>query len=219
MALALLALVLSPGESPPSEPDDLCSIFEQKRHWYESARRSKETWGVPEAVQLAVIYQESGFRARARPPRKRLLWIFPGPRPSSAFGYAQVLDSTWESYARETGHRHALRDDFAEVTWFIGWYGDMIHRATAVAKDDAYHLYLAYHDGPGGFLRGTHLGQPWLLGVARQVEARADRYGLQYRDCAERLRHPGTWRVWLALAVFLAAALGIRKGLQRLRRR
>ena len=69
---------------PPSEADDLCSIFEEKRSWHRSAKRSFEAWGISEAVQLAIIHQESSFRANARPPRRKVLWIFPGPRISSA---------------------------------------------------------------------------------------------------------------------------------------
>jgi hypothetical protein len=117
---------------------------------------------VPEAVQLAVIYKESSFRHDAKPPRTRFLWIFPGPRPSSAYGYGQVLDGTWAIYRRRTGNGGADRDDFGDVTDFIGWYGEQIRRRTGIEKDDAYHVYLAYHEGPGGFARGTHRNKKWL---------------------------------------------------------
>ena len=69
---------------------------------------------------------------------------------------------------------------------FIGWYGDLIHRRTGVGKEDAYNLYLAYHEGPGGFARRSHQGKPWLLDVARKVEARARLYQIQYLGCRDR---------------------------------
>jgi hypothetical protein len=178
---------------PPPEAEDLCRIFSEEDGWYRAARLSYQRWGVPESVQLAVIHQESRFRARARPERRRVLWILPVGRRSSAYGYGQVKDETWADYVRATGRRGADRADFADVADFIGWYGDLIHRRTAVAKHDAYHLYLAYHEGPGGFARGAHEGKAWLLEVARKVEARARLYQTQYLGCRDRLAafHPG----------------------------
>lgn len=192
-ALVVACLTLSACATPPSRPNDACEIFSEKRSWYRATKRSYEKWGVPEAVQLAVVHRESSFRHDARPPRSRILWFFPGPRPSSAYGYGQVVDHTWAVYQRRTGKRGADRDDFGDVADFIGWYGDHIHRRTGIEKDDAYHLYLAYHEGPGGYLRGTHQRKKWLLSVARKVERRAARYEAQYGRCRERLDRRRFW--------------------------
>lgn len=194
------AYLLTRSEPPPRQPGDLCAIFAEKRHWYRSARRSFEAWGVPEAVQMAIIHRESGFRQRARPPRRKLLWILPGPRPSSAYGYAQAIDSTWAQFQISTGRPRASRRDFGDVAFFVGWYGDQIHRQAGVAKDDAENLYLAYHEGPAGYRRGTHQAKAWLLGVARKVESRAVRYQRQYDGCAERLRRDWRWLLGAAAA-------------------
>jgi hypothetical protein len=187
LAVVLVLLFQSCATTPPRHGDDLCAIFYERGEWYRAARRSFERWGVSESVQMAVMHQESRFRADARPGWRRVLWIFPVGRLSSAYGYGQVKDGTWGDYIRATGHRGAERDDFAAVADFIGWYGDLIHRRTAVEKHDAYHLYLAYHEGPGGFARGSHREKPWLLGVARKVEARARLYRDQYLHCRDRL--------------------------------
>lgn len=206
MALGLGLVLLSRAEAPPRQPEDLCAIFVEKRDWYGSARRSFADWGVPEAVLMSVIYQESGFRARAR-PRRKYFWILPGPRPSTAYGYAQALDSTWQQYRRATGRGRAARHDFDDVAHFIGWYGGEIQRLAGIAKDDAYRFYLAYHEGPSGYARGSHRRKEWLLAAARKVEARADRYQRQYSACAARLRRRWPWR-WLALGsslILLAA--------------
>jgi hypothetical protein len=173
--------------SPPKEPDDLCAIFSEKRSWYRSAERSYDRWGVPAAVQLAIIHQESSFRATARPPRRRFLWVFPGSRPSSAYGYGQVIDETWRRYVKRTGHHGADRDDFGDVSDFIGWYGDHIHRQTGIQKHEAGKLYMAYHEGPAGFKRGTHDRKGWLQRVARKVDRRAASYQGQYDVCREKL--------------------------------
>jgi hypothetical protein len=185
-AAALVSTVLliqACATLPPRNPDDLCAIFAENRRWHEASRRSYEQWGVPEPVLLAVLHQESRFRARAVPGWQKVFGVVPVRRLSSAYGYGQVKEGTWRDYVRDTGNHRAARDDFADAVDFIGWYGDLIHRITAVAKDDPYNLYLAYHEGPWGYGRGSHQEKPWLLGVARKVERRASLYQSQYEAC------------------------------------
>ena len=165
---------------PPQQVEDLCGLFAERGAWRSAALRAGERWEVPPGLLLAVIHQESRFRAQAR-PWWRLLGLFPVAPASSAYGFGQATDGTWRDYRLATGRRGARRDDFADAVDFVGWYADVIHRTTRVAKDDAYHLYLAYHEGPGGFARGSHRGKPWLLGVARRV---AERAALWDRDAA-----------------------------------
>lgn len=190
-ALLALAAGVAVAEAcvvlPPRDADDLCAVFAERPGWFEAARSSYRRWGVPEPVQLAVMHQESRFFARARPPRERILGILPAGRRSSAYGYGQVKDGTWQDYRDRTERAGASRDDFADVADFIGWYGDVIHRAAGVAKTDAYRLYLAYHEGPSGFREGSHADKPWLLRVARKVAARAARYRRQYEGCRTEL--------------------------------
>jgi hypothetical protein len=157
---------------PPRQVESLCGLFAERADWREAAQRAGERWQVPPALLLAVIHQESRFRAEAR-PWWRLLGLVPVAPASSAYGFGQATNGTWRDYRRATGRRGARRDDFSDAIDFVGWYADVIHRATRVAKDDAYHLYLAYHEGPGGFARGSHREKPWLLEVARRVAARA----------------------------------------------
>jgi hypothetical protein len=193
-AILLVALAGGCAKGPPREPDDACAIFGDRRGWWEAAREARERWGVPESTQLAFIHQESRFRHDSRPPRTRLLWVIPWKRRSSAFGYGQVTDGTWSDYQRRTGNRGADRDDFEDVVDFIGWYGHVIHRTTGIPKTDAYRLYLAYHEGPAGYRRGSHARKPWLHGVAQRVAARAGRYERQVTACRDSL---GRKRFWL----------------------
>ena len=111
MAWALaLSLATVSCSTPPRKAEDICSIFSEKHSWYRATRRTRTRWQIPEAVQMAVIYQESSYRARARPPRTRLLWVIPWRRPSSAYGYAQVVRPTWQTYLEDTDNRGANRD-------------------------------------------------------------------------------------------------------------
>jgi hypothetical protein len=188
-----LMLTVDFSARPPRATDDLCSMFTQRRSWYRSAHRSYEQWGVPVPVQMAVIYQESSFRSNALPARKRLFGFLPWRRLSSAFGYGQVLDPTWREYQKSTGKHGADRDDFDDVTDFIGWYGHRAAQRAAVPKTDAYQFYLAYHEGWEGYRRGTWKSKPWLQKVARKVSTRAVRYRTQYQTCEEKL---ASYRWW-----------------------
>ncbi len=193
VAFAVTALLMGCAKGPPRDPNDACAIFREHGGWWDAARESTERWGVPEGTQLAIIHQESRFRHDSRPPRRKLLWVIPWKRHSSAYGYGQVTEGTWSDYQRRTGNRGADRDDFEDVVDFIGWYGNVIERITGVPKTDPYRLYLAYHEGPAGYKRGSHGRKPWLAGVARKVAARAERYGRQVAGCRDDLGKGGFW--------------------------
>ena len=192
-------------ERPPEDPTDACAVFRERPSWYASLRQSEESWGTPKGVQLAILFHESSLRARARPPRRRILRIIPWRRPSTAYGYGQILDGTWRDYRRSTGRPYAKRWSFHDVADFVGWYTDRIHRSTGVSKADAYGLYLAYHEGPGGYVRGTHRSKPWLLGLARRVAGRADSYETQLARCEVSLR----WALFRLRCQQLLAVLAV----------
>lgn len=173
--------------SQPRNAANLCSMFEDRRSWYRAARKSEQHWGVPLSVSMAMLYQESAFRARVRPERTRILWVLPGPRPSTAVGYAQALDSTWSDYQRATGKQRASRSDFADAVDFVGWYNAMSMRVNGIAPADAHNLYLAYHEGNSGFARRSYADKGWLLAAAANVQANADRFSRQYAGCRNSL--------------------------------
>jgi hypothetical protein len=195
LALALVALaVLAAGgcaTTPPSRVDDACVIFREKPDWWDAARGAEKRWGTPVQVQLAILRQESSFRHDAKPPRDRLLGLPMWWRVSSAYGYAQAKDSTWDWYREQTGKRWADRDDFDDATDFVGWYTDVSQRTLGISKWDTYNQYLAYHEGHGGWKRRTYARKGWLLQVARRVEHQAGEYGAQLRTCRDELDRPG----------------------------
>ncbi len=192
----LLSLVLPLGcaKKPPSNLNDSCAMFKEKSGWYDDANAAFKKWGVPIHVQLAIIHQESRFRAQAKTPTEYLLWFIPWGRKSSAYGYAQVKDETWDWYIEKTGNSGADRDDFEDVTDFIGWYVNYTHKTLGISKWDAYNQYLAYHEGHGGFQRKTFNKKPWLIGVAKKVKKRAAMYQTQIARCKEDLEND--WSFW-----------------------
>ncbi len=174
--------------SPPQDQNNICEIFREQPRWYDYARASEQEWGTPIATQLAFIQQESSFRSHVRPPRKRYLGFIPGPRPSSARGYAQALDPVWSEYRDDAGSTLARRSHMKHATDFIGWYNKRTHRQVGISLHNPEHLYLAYHEGAGGYRRGSYRGKPAVQRAASQVAARASRYQSQLASCEAEFR-------------------------------
>lgn len=177
--------------APPDSPRDICAVFRQRPDWYRDAKAAARRWAVSVPVMMAIMHHESGFNADARPPRTTCLFIFPGPRPSSAYGYPQALDTTWDDYRESTGNRGADRDDFADAVDFIGWYCHLSHLRCRIRKSDPFHLYLAYHQGHTGYNRRTYRGNRRLLNAARAVERQSFQYGRQLRQCEHEFQGSG----------------------------
>jgi hypothetical protein len=188
--LVILLLVMFQfgcASSVPKNQTDACSIFYQKDGWYADALAAQKKWGTPVFVQMAIIHQESHFQSNVRPARDWFLGIIPLPRRSSAYGYGQAQDSTWDWYIDSTGNSGADRDDFADVVDFIGWYTNVTQRKLGVSKWDTEKQYLAYHEGHGGYSRGTYLAKPWLQRVAKRVAGQAKKYASQLKTCESKL--------------------------------
>ena len=194
-ALMIVALLPACVTSPPKQVDDVCHIFREKSGWYGDAKESRARWGVPVSVSMAFMHQESRFVATAKPPRKKLWGVIPGPRPSDAYGYSQAKDSTWEWYQRSTGNYGADRDDFGDAIDFVGWYNNVSHKELGIDKQDAFRLYLAYHEGHGGYRKQSYRSKDWLVDVARKVDRQARRYNSQLQECSEELE-PRGWFDW-----------------------
>ena len=175
---------------------DSCIIFDQKKNWYKATKKTYEKWETPIALQLAIINQESSFNQFAKPERKKFLGIFPGSRPSTAFGYAQVTNPTWEWYKTKTGNNNASRANFSDVTDFIGWYTTQSKNIIGISKKDFYNQYLAYHEGQGGWKKKSYLKKKWLIEVAKNVERNAKMYNNQLKDCENSLNRKGFFGIF-----------------------
>jgi len=192
LVFAWLGLGAACATTPPASVEDICAIFDEKQSWYRAAKKSEKRWGTPVHVQMSIIRQESSFRFDARPPRRKLLGFIPWTRPSNAYGYAQVLDSTWKWYEEEAGGMFADRDDFDDAIDFVGWYTNKTQKTLGVSKWDPYNQYLAYHEGHSGGQRRSYRGKRWLVDVARKVEYRAKEWGAQLDRCEDDL-DDGWW--------------------------
>lgn len=187
--LLLLLAACGGGSSQFSAPRDLenaCAIVRERPQYLSAMRATERKWGIPIHVQMATIHQESKFIGNAQTPHQFALGVIPMGRQSSAYGYSQALDGTWEEYQSEQNRRSARRDRISDATDFMGWYMDQSEKRLGISKADARNQYLAYHEGRTGFARQSFLAKPWLVDVAGRVQRRSEMYALQLAGCGRR---------------------------------
>lgn len=177
---------------PPKNQDNICEIFREYPEWFWAAQASQAQWGIPISVQMAIMHKESHFQGTAKPARQKVFWVIPGARPSTAYGYSQALDGTWDEYQTELG-KGGYRSDFASAIDFLGWYCARAHKRAGISVTNAYALYLAYHEGIGGYTRGVYKNQQWLITIAKRVQHQSDLYHKQILQCQHSLPKKSHW--------------------------
>jgi len=186
-----LVLLTACTASQPRNTENICEIFREKDDWYDASKETQKKWGVPIQIQMAIMHQESRFVADAQPPRPYVLGFIPWFRRSSAYGYPQAQDGTWDWYIKDTGVWGADRDDFDDASDFIGWYCTVSAKKLGISKWDTASQYLAYHEGHGGFKKKSYLKKPWLIKISQKVNRRASTFGKQLASCKEELENDG----------------------------
>jgi hypothetical protein len=186
--LMVLASCGSPEFSAPRNLDNACAILSERPAYARALRATERRWGVPVAVQMATIYQESKFIGNARTPFQYTLGVIPMGRQSSAYGYSQALDATWREYQVDQRKMSAKRDRIDDATDFMGWYMNRTRDRNGIPLTDARNQYLAYHEGHTGYARGSYNEKSWLVRIAGTVQDRALMYDAQLLSCPHRLR-------------------------------
>lgn len=186
--LFLVALLILTGcATAPRQINNACAVLDQRDGWIgtwqSAAEKASREFGVPVPVLLATIYTESSFQPYARPPRTKILWIIPWKRQSTAYGFSQALNGTWDRYKRETGRWNASRSNFGDAIHFIAWYHNKSYRELGIPRNDAFNLYLAYHSGHGGYSKGVSRNSSVARNGAKRTANMADRYAAQLRGC------------------------------------
>jgi len=176
-------MLLVTGCSTKFDKDNICSIYDANPGWEDTMGLVEEKWGVSAELLMAVARYESSFEAEARSPRRRYFGFIPGKRISTAYGYSQALDSTWQEYIERTNSDGADRNSFEDALNFIGWYMRRANRSLNIPLSDGYKLYLVYHEGHRGFLSGRYKSSPKLMLVAHKVESMRRIYRKQLNRC------------------------------------
>jgi len=190
LLVATLVLLGGCAATKPSHTNNACAILDQKNglfvNWGRAAKAAERDWGIAMPIILATINVESGFQHNARPPRRKILGFIPAKRPSSAYGYAQALDGTWDEYRKSSGRFAARRNNFADAAGFIGWYHQQSIRKNGVNADDAYNLYLNYYLGHAGYAKGSWRNNSTAVRSAEKMQKLAMQYDNQLRQCGRR---------------------------------
>ncbi len=196
LSIVIACILAGCATSPPRDPENLCAIYQENRGWYKAAVNTREKWGVPVHVPLAMMYQESSFKHNAAPPMQYFLGFIPIGRASDAYGYAQAKTATWDDYVKETGNRWSSRSNFDDAMDFMGWFIYKSNKINGVSKWDARNQYLNYHEGWGGYKRKSYQSKAWLVKVADRVDQRSRRYASQYQSCKKDLDSSWLWRLF-----------------------
>ena len=181
----ILLLIISACSSIPKNTSNSCSIFSERYLWYKYAKKTKEKWGTPIYIQLAIIKMESDFDWLAKPNRQKIFKVIPFKRPSSSFGYSQAVKGSWEQYKKETNNKFASRARFKDSVDFIGWYTDKTEQILKISKKDAYRQYLAYHEGWGNYK--NYKNNQKVIILAKKVTKQANEYRKQLNKCQKKL--------------------------------
>ena len=112
----------------------------------------------------------------------------------------ELKDTLWATYGadiieqrKKENQQNIHQEDqqlsleFDDAIDFIAWYNQVSSKRLSLAKNNAYALYLAYHEGQGGYERGTYKKKSWLISVAKKVSQRSNRYTSQLAKCEDRL--------------------------------
>lgn len=149
---------------------NICGLMKKHPSWHKAAKKSEKKWGVPVAVQFAIIKHESEFKANAK------------NRHSTARGYAQVLNESWRDYEKANGFKRS-RNNINAATDYIGWYANEVKKQIKISPKNAYQFYLAYHEGIGGYRHMKRHPKPKVKRLARHVSKSAKQYSKQLAHC------------------------------------
>ncbi|TCL75534.1 transglycosylase SLT domain-containing protein [Rhizobium sp. BK251] len=187
VTIIMLLALMAGCATAPHQTKNICAVFDQRdglfTSWQRAAERTERQYGVPVPILMATMYTESGFSPYAKPPRTKLFGFIPWTRPSTAYGYSQALDGTWDHYQTATGNWSGRRSNFSDAIDFIGWYHYSNSQATGIPLNDAYSLYLAYYSGPTGYKRGDWRSNAQLQKTAQRFASMAASYQQQLQQC------------------------------------
>ena len=82
------------------------------------------------------------------------------------------------------------------ATDFIGWDNKKTSQSLGISSSNTEHLYLAYHEGRGGYKRKSYLKKNKLRGIAKKVSRQAMTYQKQLAGCEAKFKCRYFYQVW-----------------------
>lgn len=175
--IALLCVACS--SEPPSNPQDLCGVFQEKDSWYVAAHKVHDRYGIPVHVAVAILAQDHGLKIRENDTVDSIVSKIAGEED----GYLTVSDDIWRQYTNEAGSFLSDRKNFGDALDFIAWYMNKSYEKCGIALSDAYAQYLCYREGWDGYKQESYKVKSWLQNDAEQVTKRAYTYRNQLLHC------------------------------------
>ena len=172
------ALIGGCSTNPPSNPGDLCSVFQEKDSWYASAHRVHSKYGVPIDVATAIILQSQGLGIKESDAIDSIFTF-----GASEKGYLSVPDELWLQYVDEEGSFISDRSNFGDALDFVGWYMNKAHDKCGIALTDTYNQYLCYREGIDGYNNDSYSVKSWLIDEAKNAAKIAEEYRRQLLHC------------------------------------
>lgn len=166
----------------------ICALYQQDFDRYRYTHESEKKWHIDKSIQMSLMHQESGFRPLARPTRSYLFGIIPWSVQSSALGYSQALVGTWSDYEKASPSFIRSRVLFKDAADFVGWYLNRCVEKAGIPRHDISRLYLCYHEGIGGYTRGTYKKKTWLVERAKKLVSTNKLAQKQLAECESDLR-------------------------------
>lgn len=187
--------------------NNACSMLKENPDWYLSLKSSEEKWKTPIHIQLGMIRQESAFKHDAKPKRENKWHEFGSNYQSSAVGYSQALNGTWDHYLKNTQSILKDRQSFKDATDFIGWYNDKTNKKNKIAFNDPKGLYLNYHEGWRGYKKKSYEEKHFLKKASSNVVNWSKKYKEQLKGC-KLTGEPDMYFMLSVYADYLVIGLG-----------
>ena len=135
---------------------------------------------------LMSLFIKNLVSGRCKTRKRKIIWFCTLVKTIFSCWLFSSTKGDLSDYKDETGNTRANRKNLMTAD-FIGWYASKGYYQ-GFDQTDARSLYLAYHEGYGGFKKKSYRQKQWLINVADRVQARSTKYQKQYWGCAEELK-------------------------------
>lgn len=158
-----------------ADPDNICEIFRQHPEWCKILDRVRKKFGVPVAVEMAILYQESNFTNYSAIESKKL-----------SLGDEERTATFWQRYFGKFYYSQN-KMNFRLAANFMGWYLARLHKKLDIPFNEADTLYLVYGEGTLNYRLADYQFKQELVRTALMVAWRAREYQAQLPHCRAML--------------------------------